>query len=349
LEVDHTLRKEKESMMLKYFYLLSAAILVIVVSLGCEIEAFPDSLTGGSIHVTAFDDEGISIEQASIFIDGIERQEKTPAYIHGIDEGFHDVIVQKFGFWSDTSNVEVLIGDTVTTTTQLEAIPTTGFLIVTSDPSGARLLVNGSTFLIDGEVVTTPNTVELPWTDYDISVHMEGFATISPLLPRITISPGDTSDIAFALESGDIGGAAGLLPYDFILENEVADSIRLSDLTGQVVLLNFWYADCVPCIREFPYIEAVYRKYGSQGFHVLAIDPMFPDDREVIMRVREEMGLTFQLLLDWDRNVSVTLYNVNPYPRNILVDRTGRITEVLQGVEEDELSAMVEALIGDGS
>jgi peroxiredoxin len=329
---------------------LSIVIIAILLISGCELEPFPDSLSEpeGTIHVLAVDSDGIHIEGASIYIDGIERPEKTSAYIHGIIEGVHDLVVTNYGFWSDSTTFDVTGGDTISITPELEVIPDglTGFLTVTSEPSGARLLINGKTFLLEDEPVFTPATVELPWSSYSISVHKEGFATLNPILPEAAISVGDTVRLDFTLESGEIGGRDGMIPFDFTLENEVADSIRLSDLTGQVVLLNFWYADCVPCMREFPYIETVYREFASSGFNVLAIDPMFPDDVETVVEIRKQLGLSFQLLLDWTRQVSVNQYNVNPYPRNILVDRTGRISVVLQSVEEDELRELVKELIG---
>lgn len=324
-------------------------VISILIISSCSIEKFPESLSEpeGSIHVEAFDSNDDPILGASIFIDDIERPEKTPAFIHGIVEGLHDVEVKKFGYWSYSSNVEVIGGDTISIGPQLDVIPDglSGYFTVNSEPEGARVLVDGRTFLVEGEPVFTPVTVELPWSNYDISVYKTGFTTQDPIFPRVEINAGDTSTISFILASGEIGGSSDMIPFDFILENETEDSVRLSDLTGQVVLINFWYADCVPCMNEFPYIETVYREYANRGFNVLGINPMFPDGREEVIQVREQLGLTFQLLLDWDRHVSVTQYNVNPYPRNILVDRTGRISVVLQSVEEDELRELVKELI----
>jgi len=334
-------------MIYKSAMILCVSIFTLLIVVGCEIEPFPDSLTIGSLEVSAMDNDGMPIEGASIFINGAEQPRKTPASFHGLDEGAYDLVVQKFGFWSDSSIVDVLVGDTVSIGASLGDIPDSMsiFLEVDSTPAGARLLINGKTFLVEDEIVTTPLSIELPWNLYSFSVHMAGFTTINPILPQATTMVGDTTSASFMLEEGDVGGNSGMIPFDFTLENDEADSIRLSDLRGQVVLINFWYADCVPCMNEFPGIETVYREFASEGFNVLGINPMYPDDREDVIEVRTQLGLSFQLLLDWDRHVSVNQYDANPYPRNILVDRTGRITDVLQGVEEDELRELVKELI----
>lgn len=319
---------------------------------GCEIEEYPGSsnVPNGSIYVSARDSDGLAIDDATIFVDGIERHEKTPSYIHGLIEGLHEIAVKSFGFWNESSTVEVSGGDTVSVDYTMRAVPPdqVGFLNVFSVPASAVVLVDGGRLLADDLPVTTPAGFILPWGTYSISVNLDHYATVHPLLPVIQVSVTDTTYLSFNLESTETGLEEGLLPFDFSLGNDLGDPVTLNNLKGYVVLVNFWFKDCVPCMREFPGIESVYKNNAANGFRILAINPMFSDDLEDVAFVREELGLTFQLLLDLDHSVT-GLYNVRAFPLNVLVDRTGRISAIMQSVEEDELDAQVRALLDAGS
>ncbi len=322
-------------------------IFTFLVSLaGCAIEEVEGGHEG-FLFVSAVDTLGAEITGATVLVDNVERAERTPAILNGLRTGTHEVTVRKLGFFSKMSEAVITSGDTTVSEFTLTpvAVGQTGILAVTSNPSGARVLMDGHAVEINGELARTPANLYLPWGVYQLSVHLEGHATVSPLLPSAEVRAGETTDFEFTLAEVETAQEAGKLPFDFTRENVEGDSVRLSDLTGYVVLVNFWYADCTPCIHEFPGIENVYRDLGSSGFKILAINPMFPDDRDEVLRVRSELGLTFQLLLDWDRYVTTTLYGVNPFPRNILVDRTGKIAEVLPSVLEEELRGKVNGLL----
>ena len=64
----------------------------------------------------------------------------------------------------------------------------------------------------------------------------------------------------------------GSLAPDFTLTDLDGNSVRLQDLRGQVVFLNFWATWCPPCRAEMPDIEALHRKYRDRGVVVLGVD-----------------------------------------------------------------------------
>ena len=47
--------------------------------------------------------------------------------------------------------------------------------------------------------------------------------------------------------------------------------LRLADLRGKVVLLNFWATWCVPCRREMPMLSSVHRQHADEGLVVLYV------------------------------------------------------------------------------
>ena len=326
-------------------WLFGAALAVT----GCAIEEAPDDSGAdpGSILVTARDEADAPIIGASIAVDGVPRAERTPALVHRVAAGSRQVVVRYLGRLDDEVRIVVSGGDTAEVDAELN-LPSAdqlGRLTVASVPSGARLLLDGRDWMPDGSSLVAPASIDLPPGAYDVSVQLDGYATVAPILSRIQVAAGSALNLSFTLESTPTALAEGSLPPDFRLETVDGDTIRLTDLTGYPVLVNFWYADCQPCKDEFPGIEAVYEQYADRGFRVLGVNPMYPDTREDVRRIQENFNLTFHLLLDWDHSITAQDYRVSAFPRNVLVDRSGRIHALRNRVEEDELRTLVEELI----
>ncbi|HSB03455.1 MAG TPA: TlpA disulfide reductase family protein, partial [Anaerolineales bacterium] len=64
----------------------------------------------------------------------------------------------------------------------------------------------------------------------------------------------------------------GFLAPDFELKTPEGESVKLSDLRGQAVLVNLWATWCPPCRAEMQTIEKVYQEYKDRGFIVLAVN-----------------------------------------------------------------------------
>src|SRR5512140_2792731 len=65
---------------------------------------------------------------------------------------------------------------------------------------------------------------------------------------------------------------AGVAAPEVTLPLLAGGDVRLADLEGQVVLVNFWATWCPPCRAEMPEIQNAYEKYRTQNFTVLAVD-----------------------------------------------------------------------------
>jgi cytochrome c biogenesis protein CcmG/thiol:disulfide interchange protein DsbE len=88
----------------------------------------------------------------------------------------------------------------------------------------------------------------------------------------------------------------GFLAPDFELRAPTGETVKLSDLRGQAVLVNLWATWCPPCREEMQTIEKVYQDYKEQGFTVLAVNMTYQDDPLAIMPFVNERGLTFHIL-----------------------------------------------------
>jgi len=148
-----------------------------------------------------------------------------------------------------------------------------------------------------------------------------------------------SADKSGSTTSGKISAPQqGFLAPDFELKTPKGDSIQLSDLRGQAVLVNLWATWCPPCRAEMQAIEKVHNEYKDQGFTVLAVNMTYQDDPFEVMPFVNEQRLSFPILLD-ETGEMANAYQLRSLPSSFFVDRNGVIKEVVIG------GPMAEALL----
>jgi peroxiredoxin len=120
----------------------------------------------------------------------------------------------------------------------------------------------------------------------------------------------------------DIAPIAGALAPDFRLQNLEGEEVQLSDFRGRAVLINLWATWCGPCRLEMPAIQDRYESYEQDGLIVLAVN--FDESEGAVRDFRDELGLTFQILLDPGAIVQ-KLYRNRNYPSSFFIDEAGVI------------------------
>ena len=134
---------------------------------------------------------------------------------------------------------------------------------------------------------------------------------------------------------------------DFTLSALDGSSVTLSQLKGQVVLINVWATWCPPCRAEMPIIQSAYEQYRAQGFTVLAVD--LQEDPRTVAAFMREHTLTFPALLDVDGQVSQA-YQAFSLPSSFFVDRKGIIRAVYRGpMPRGVIAGTVEQLLQEGT
>jgi cytochrome c biogenesis protein CcmG, thiol:disulfide interchange protein DsbE len=133
-----------------------------------------------------------------------------------------------------------------------------------------------------------------------------------------------------AVESRPAPVSPAVPPPDFELTTADGQVIRLADLRGKVVLLNFWATWCPPCKAEMPDLEALHVKYGVEhDFLVLGVN-----DRENAVDVaafaRRER-ISFPLVIDRDGRVIEKIFKVRYLPTSLIIDRDGNIRDTWRG------------------
>jgi thiol-disulfide isomerase/thioredoxin len=101
--------------------------------------------------------------------------------------------------------------------------------------------------------------------------------------------------------------------------------LRLSDLRGKVVLLNFWGTWCGFCMADLPHEHALLKRHADRPFVMIGVNS--DQDQEVVRKVCTEKGITWRSF--WDGGSSqgpiATRWNVRVWPTLYLIDGDGVI------------------------
>lgn len=142
-----------------------------------------------------------------------------------------------------------------------------------------------------------------------------------------------------------VGLSEGNIAPDFTVTTDQGEQISLSDLRGNVVLLNFWGTWCGPCRREMPEFQRVYQELSDEGFTILAV--AYQDTFEAIRAFREEFDLTFPLALDTTGAIN-DAYGIQTRPSSFLLDKDGAIiTRHFGMMTEEQITEMLAEAIQD--
>ena len=133
----------------------------------------------------------------------------------------------------------------------------------------------------------------------------------------------------------------GTVAPDFEVNDLDGGLVRLSDHSGDVVLVNIWATWCLPCLQEMPSMERLYQKIGGDGFEILAVSidaeaGLFGLDGNVggdIREFAESLGLTFPILHDPSGEI-FDLYRARAVPETFLIGRDGIIYKKVAGGTE---------------
>lgn len=146
------------------------------------------------------------------------------------------------------------------------------------------------------------------------------------------------------LPAANAGAISGAAP-NFTLKSNSGKNIKLSELRGQVVMINFWASWCAPCRQEMPLLEKLYKKYKPLGFTLLGVN--VEEDSGKARSLLKSTPVSFQILFDNTNKVS-KMYKVSAMPTTVLIDRNGKMRFLHKGYKpgyENDYEKQVRALI----
>lgn len=115
--------------------------------------------------------------------------------------------------------------------------------------------------------------------------------------------------------------------------------LKLSDLRGKTVFVNFWATWCGPCMQEMPVMEKVYPEYKDKvEFFTVSIDDARADYEKYV----KEQGFAFPMY--WgDKNAIISAYGLQGIPASYIIDKYGTITQShIGGMQEKDMRAFLD-------
>jgi peroxiredoxin len=171
----------------------------------------------------------------------------------------------------------------------------------------------------------------------------------------------DYADFKFNQENMEISSPE--IPSDFHLKNKEnkslevgamapawtlsstnGNSLSLSELKGKVVLIDFSYIGCLPCMQAIGPMNRLHEKYKDKAVQIVSIYPL--DKTDAMKKYVENYGITYPVYID--ANTLPAKYRVTGYPGFYLIDKDGKVANVAAGYSdsfEQEISSAIDRLL----
>ncbi len=184
-------------------------------------------------------------------------------------------------------------------------------------------VVSGVMLIAIGLLIATNNVTRMAAVASKVIPNAEGW-----LMARVEKQNAGGVDGGGASNSVTAGNAATAKPAPAIeLKTLDGQAFQLSELRGQVVLLNFWATWCVPCRAEIPELNAMQRDLGPRGFKVIGVTTS--DEAETVRAYQRDVQQDYTILLGTSDAEST--YSVVGLPTTFVIDREGRIRQTIVG------------------
>jgi len=136
----------------------------------------------------------------------------------------------------------------------------------------------------------------------------------------------------------------GEMAPDLTMEYVTGETVRLQDLRGKVVVLQFTASWCSVCRQEMPHLEKdVWQAYKDKGVVLIGVDRDEP--LETVLKFQDDIGTTYPLALDPGANIFGLFADKNAgVTRNVVIDQDGRIVFLTRLFEEKEYQEMLKKI-----
>jgi cytochrome c biogenesis protein CcmG/thiol:disulfide interchange protein DsbE len=121
------------------------------------------------------------------------------------------------------------------------------------------------------------------------------------------------------------------------------ENIALTDLRGQVVVINFWASWCVECYKEAELLEQAWQDYKNQGVIFIGVDHL--DTEKEALKYMAQYGITYPSGPDMGDKISQA-YGITGVPETFFIDKNGNIAHVQIGpIERPGLYSLLDELV----
>ena len=132
---------------------------------------------------------------------------------------------------------------------------------------------------------------------------------------------------------------------EFALKDASGATIRLSDLRGKVVLVNFWATWCAPCGIEIPWFIEFQKTYQPRGLDVVGVS-LDEEGWDAIRPYAEQRKVNYRLAAGNDSVAQ--LYGADSLPATFIIDRSGRIASIHVGLcSKSEYESVIQTVLAE--
>ena len=172
-------------------------------------------------------------------------------------------------------------------------------------------------------------------------MNVKGIKLLISILCLSLIQTGCSSSLA--TDESETCAQIDCIAPDFSLPTLDGSTIKLSDLRGKPVFINFWSTNCQYCKYEMHNIQSMHDTYGSNGLIILGIAT---EDNELLVEAYiKQMKFSFTILLDGEGEVN-RMYSMAGLPQSFFIDQEGVIRNIVIGeMSHDEMDEQVQLIL----
>lgn len=164
-----------------------------------------------------------------------------------------------------------------------------------------------------------------------VAMVLAAYATL--ITPVIASDSGATSDAAQR--------DARTTAPNFVLPDRNETPVRLDDLRGDVVYVDFWASWCPPCLKSFPWMNELAERHAADGLTIVAIS--LDGNRADAERFLDEARADFDVVFDPEAS-SAQAFDVVGMPSSFVIDRDGRIAYTHVGFRRKDMAQIEQAV-----
>ena len=143
------------------------------------------------------------------------------------------------------------------------------------------------------------------------------------------------------------GGEGRAVSLDFVLKDMNGADVRLADLKGRPLVVNFWATWCGPCLLETPQLVELAAEYKTRGVTIVGVS--YDDTAAEIRKFAAEFKIPYTLLVGRDREDVFNAFGlVDGLPTTVFIRPDGTVARRLQGINTKVwFEEQIESLIAD--